>query len=474
MTANKGPTLTDPKGMGGIIAQDGFDYQVWDALIRLPAWLRNPTFEGIAIEALEDVEARFFAPHTSRGHLLERFQAKSGVLDRAGLIEVFNSFKTFEAAHPQVARVQTLVTPALPPMLAWLARDPDRVRRARPFYAPFTDIQAASDGKLRADLVAEFGQELGSFFAESIDVARRPVSDRTMAEAAFIAALQTAFPELEVSVRKSSSAFSTLNDLAARSRGMMLPRSQLLEILSNELGTELVPDRRLWLHVRSDRNGEMPDALEIDASGFSGGDTGFPKPECWQHDLLSPLVTSADWARKHAQNRILLSGSYRISTAFAVGWAFRSAFGFEIDVPTKSDFWPTDAHPPVGAAAEQWNITQPEELLDGRLVVAVGVLRNPFPDICRVLISASKTNIVLATLPQALTDAADTQASVQAIKGAIAQAVALLHPTAIDFFYAGPAAFAVALGHRWNAMPPTQVHEFVTPEGRYIPTVLIR
>ena len=43
----------------------------------------------------------------------------------------------------------------------------------------------------------------------------------------------------------------------------------------------------------------------------------------------------------------------------------------------------------------------------------------------------------------------------------------------IDLYFAGPAAFAVALGHRWNALPPTQVHEFVATERRYVPTLLI-
>src|SRR4051794_11835251 len=80
MTNGRPPTLTDDKGMGGIIAQDGFDYQIWDALARVPAWLRNPAFEGLALEVLEDSEVRFFAPHAPRAHVLERFQAKSGVL----------------------------------------------------------------------------------------------------------------------------------------------------------------------------------------------------------------------------------------------------------------------------------------------------------------------------------------------------------------------------------------------------------
>ena len=54
---NVEPTLTDKKGMGGITAQEGFDYQVWNGLIRIPSWLRNPAFEGLIFEGLEDLEA---------------------------------------------------------------------------------------------------------------------------------------------------------------------------------------------------------------------------------------------------------------------------------------------------------------------------------------------------------------------------------------------------------------------------------
>jgi hypothetical protein len=41
MTDQKGPKLTDAKGMGGIIAQDGFDYQVWSVFAMLPNCSRD-------------------------------------------------------------------------------------------------------------------------------------------------------------------------------------------------------------------------------------------------------------------------------------------------------------------------------------------------------------------------------------------------------------------------------------------------
>ena len=75
------PALTDARGMGGVIAQDGFSYQLWDGLARLPAWLANPAFEEMIFEGLEDLEARFIAPKAPpRFRVLERFQAKSGSL----------------------------------------------------------------------------------------------------------------------------------------------------------------------------------------------------------------------------------------------------------------------------------------------------------------------------------------------------------------------------------------------------------
>src|SRR5258705_9923024 len=108
-------------------------------------------------EGLEDLEARFFAPQAPRHRLIERYQAKSGNLAPKDVEEVFASFQKFEQAYPSVARLHTLVTPRLPQTLGWLARDPWRVRKARPFYAPFVDVAAASNAKLKHDLIAAFG-----------------------------------------------------------------------------------------------------------------------------------------------------------------------------------------------------------------------------------------------------------------------------------------------------------------------------
>jgi len=471
MSEHSGPTLTDARGMGGIIAQAGFDYQLWDALVRLPAWLRAPVFEGLTAEGLEDLEARFFAPHAPYGHVLDRFQAKSAPLTRSQVVEVFQDFAAFDSAHPRVARVQALVTPALPKDLQWLARDSDRVRRARPFYAPFTDVLAASDGKLERDIVNEFGEELGSVVARSIEVTLRNFPDRATAESMFASSLEREFPSLDLSTRRVGLAFRTLAEHVATQRGQMVDRATLLGLLSDSLGITVIAEGPLRVHVRSDRNSPVEAAVEIDASPFSG--TGLPSDEVWQTLLLAPFDCTARWSHRQGRNRLRITGSYRISTGFALGWSFRSATGFELEIITRDGNWATDDRPRAHESVLPWEIILPEHLHDGRLVVSVGVLRNPARDVQTASGLASETGMLRAYLAQPITCSREAQVSAQAIKNAVLAATARLAPQGIDFYYAGPAALAVAIGHRWNAMPATQLHEFRAGQG-YVRTAMLR
>jgi len=473
MTHQGGPTLTDAKGMGGIISQGGFDYQVWDAIARLPAWLRNSNFEGVIVEGLEDFEARFFAPHAPRKHLLDRFQAKSGVLTKSDIVDVFKSFKAFNAAHPAVSRVQTLVTPALPATLNWISRDPGRVGKARPFYSPFPDICNASEDKLRLDLVSEFGDDLGNFCADYVEIDLRAFPDRSHAEAAFFAAMQAVFPKVDVSMGRMKTAFTELVGLIEQNRGVMLSRCILLKVLEKSLEAPVMSDSSLCIHIRSDRNASGVDAIELNASAFSGTDGLFPEPAIWFSGLVEPLTVTAKWASEHSQKRIALTGSYRLSTAFSVGFSFRSAIGFDIDIHTRSYCWATDDHPLSGTQPPPWEIVLPNRLRDDRLQAAIGVLRDPRLDIKYSLGLSGEDELLIATLPKALVYGIEVQTSVQFLKAAVSQAVSQLNPKGIDLFFIGPAALAVALGHRWNAFPSTQIYEFIADKRQYVPTVII-
>lgn len=462
------PVLTDAVGMGGVIAQDGFNYQLWDGLARLPAWLTNPAFEAMIFEGLEDLEAKFFAPQAPEHQLLERFQAKSGNLAPTGVREVVSGFQDFEKAYARVARVQTLVTPRLPATLSWLSRDPKRVRRARPFYAPFAAITDASDAQLKHDLVNEFGTALGTFVAESVEFSERSYADETAARHAFADALHSAFPGLGLGAAHAARAFEALCTLARGRIGVPLTRSELQATIETSIGQTLPLPMVFPLHIRSDRNERDETALELDASAYSGGGSPFPPADTWKAGLIEPLDVLQRWLRAHSYSRVQLSGSYRLSTGMAVGWALRSALGLELEIQTREDVWSTDDRP-TGSEQPAWNVAPSRALHDGRLLVAIGVIRNPATQIAEAM--AVPTEALLALHhADPLKSGKEAQASASAVKRAVDAAIAQLRPKAVDVFFAGPAAFAVALGHRWNAMPPTQPHEYISDTGQYVPT----
>jgi hypothetical protein len=440
--------------------------------VRLPAWLANPAFEELIFEGLEDVEARFFAPQAPRGRLLERYQAKSGHLARKDVTEIFGTFLKFDIAYPELARLHTLVTPRLPPTLAFVGRDPARVRRARPFYAPFADVAKASDAQLRSDLIAEFGARLGEFVAQGVEVDERVLPNRDAALLAFGLALHRAFPDLEASPGKIEGAFEALSGLARRSIGTPVGRTTLAEVLTTQLGRPVAQRRAFPLHIRSDRNEINSDALEIDASRYSGGSAPFPNPVIWRTGLATELGATAKWLRSHGQSRIALSGSYRLTIAFTLGWSFRSATGFEIEIPTREGAWATDDRPGQNETFPTWQVTAATSLGGDRLAVSVGIIRDPAADLLERG-AVSPASLLRLLVPGPLTSARAAQAGAATVKAAAASAAAGLRPQGIDLYMAGPAAFAVALGHRWNAMPPTQLHEFVAADHRYVATAFL-
>ncbi len=467
---NKKPTLINPKGMGGIIAQDGFDYQIWYGLICLPSWLLNPSFEGIIFEGLEDVEAKFFTPYAPNDYLLDRFQIKSGELTKSKIKDIFLNFLDFEKSYPKSARVQVLVTPNLPSKLRWMNEHSKRVELARSFYNPFPEIIFESDQQLQSHFIEEFGQELGHFIFNHVGIRIKNISDKNSASALFASMMQQSFPNLsDVPVRFTTNSFYSLCELANNSKGEMIKKEKIVEILNNELETPLPIPTSLNLHIRSNLDEKTLDTVEIEASIFSGIDGNFPKSKEWKEHLLLPLNITAIWAQKH--NRVKLSGRYRITTAFAIGYSFRSAIGFEIDIPTKDGLWQTDDYPVnTSNSTHEWNIIPPELIKDNTLNIAIGVIRDPSSDVCKYLKLSNTSSLLCLYLPKALLNGAHAHIHVQEAKNQISIIVQKHNIKKINLFQSTPAAFSVTLGHRWNALPTTQLYEFSPSKNSYIPT----
>jgi hypothetical protein len=183
------------------------------------------------------------------------------------------------------------------------------------------------------------------------------------------------------------------------------------------------------------------------------------------------LDHTARWLRSRSVTRLAIGGSYRLTTAFALGKALRAASGFELEIETRSGVWLTDDRPRPDETYPAFTISEPASLTGDRLIVTIGILRDPAGDL--VASGVSQSHIVRAFMAAPVASGLATQVAVAAVKAAVSASAARLKPAVIDLYFAGPAAFAVALGHRWNAMPPTQLYEFIAAERRYVPTALL-
>ena len=114
----------------------------------------------------------------------------------------------------------------------------------------------------------------------------------------------------------------------------------------------------------------------------------------------------------------------------------------------------------------------PTSLHRGELAVSVGVIRDPssaLPETAGV----PEESVLRLHLPRPIDSGPMAQASASVVKRAVDDALVRLAPRGIRLYFAGPAAFAVVLGHRWNAMRPTQLHEYSPSEHRYVETARI-
>ncbi|WP_349958091.1 SAVED domain-containing protein [Rhizobium sp. ZPR3] len=462
------PTLTDSKGMGGVIAQDGFEYQIWDGLARLPAWLMNPAFEGMIFEGLEDLEVRFFAPLALHGSVIDRHQAKSGVLKPADIKEIVEGFLHYQKSYPDTARTHILVTPQIPATLAYMANDRDRVRKARPFYDPFVDLKAAFDAKFRSDVLAFYPDPLGGFVVDFVDFEERNIPDEKAARSLFDSAFHEAFPTLDLKVSQVRKVFDDLLALAKANHniGSFLTRKILVQCIENAMG-ESLPLPPPALHVLSDRKESNSSMLELDAAAFSAGAGSTAD---WNEGLLKPLRRTATWFKQQGASRLTLQGSYRLSAGFALGWSFRAATGFDIDIVTRDGVWATDDRPEPGASYPQWDVSDPQVAADV-LTVSIGILRDPYGDLVASGIPAEETQRFHLSVP--VTSAKQMQALVGQVKARVAGLAAKQQLKQIRLYYAGPAQFAVALGHRWNSMPETVLHEFNAVTREYVATLTL-
>jgi hypothetical protein len=187
-------------------------------------------------------------------------------------------------------------------------------------------------------------------------------------------------------------------------------------------------------------------------------------PATWD-ELAADIAALPDKARN--TDGILVTGSLRQATGFAVGAAFRRVAGFDVAIQQSGQLWHSEAR---YRAVVEPKVTQVEtfELGEG-LAVVVQVAR-PALGAVRDWITRTKLPVksLVALEPpggrsdQAFDDAASAIAFAVAVRDTVTD-LARKHDR-VHLFLCGPLGLAILMGHRWNRVAPTTVYEDLTSD----------
>jgi len=473
------PSVLAPEASGGIVAQDGFQYQ--SALIssEVPRLLRYDGFTEMIEESLGDWEVKVYVP--SRGLGIHFVEFKNHQVSPSEFWKEIARFRaTYEAAPGTFLRYE-LVCAGVAPSLASIVNGLERLRKTIPFYGCASSVAAASREEF-TERVLKHGEstETADFLLHSVDIQTQARDTAEYAFEHFQRNASEAFPcfaELVVP-RDARGSHDAVAQLVAHRRGQVILRRELQDAFWHQGVEAHKPVEAIRLHTK---HTDCADATEVGDlvldwhRVFGGNSRDFPPPPVWQKMVVDELTALARWVNEHGRGRrIRLTGHRRLSTSVAVGRAFPSVGGFTIDVEARGGVWASDDYA-VDGTPDPWDV----ELIEGEgeqnagLVVGIGLMTDLRKDVhafARCALSGMSVLTLTSQLP--LQTGGDVNAAVNSAKARIRELAGRYPGACIHLFLACPAQFAIFLGHRLNAVGAVQCYEWQTT-GVYVPTCLL-
>ncbi len=470
-------SLLAPQATGGDIAEGGFQYQTNWIIARIPMWLAQDGFTEMIREALGDVEAKFFVP--GAGLRREFVEYKNHLLQPGKFWEEVENFWNKDQQAPNSYRRFVLACTSVSAEVKPVINALRRVRDAYPFYDGAKEIQDTSYNHfVEAVTKRNKSKDLADFLFSKVDfeIDLTDAEDRNLE--LFRETLLRHFPSFtNFPVKVSNLAYSHLSELIRSQKNRPVYRQELENAIWKEVEEKDKPKHYIRIHTLHDGNANRdPDGcLQFDwKSVFGGPNRNFPPPEEWNHKVIGELHATKDWVIATNRTRhIHLSGHRRLSASIAIGLTFSAVSGFTIGIETKEGIWWTNNHAKEGTPDYHW-----QQSIDGKstdeIAVGISILKNTAnEEVQRYLETRHFQGKRLYLFSNTtLQSDSHTNAAVQKAKSAIQELASKTQAKKIHLFFAGPAQFALILGHRLNTLGEIQCYEWIPP-NTYIPTGLI-
>ena len=467
----------------------GFDYQ-W-----LYGWYRildlvNPAGSSGSV-TIENPEAGLFddvtiSPRLTGGQPAEFIQVKfhvgtNGWYTAASLISnklIRKAWKTFDLLRADYESIQlSLVT-----TWAWDPDDSVRIEDLRLTRAFIEGTAAGKAAEERAEWKTDAGDPPEPDFQAFLQVLRfRTAYDEKtelkerMRERLFYLGLKSD----EGAIRKG---VGQVRDWVIDRKGRITAEdvNDVIDHLELRLPDPEPPSVTLYVHTVRLIPTETGGDFELDwRDAFEGTNRerghALLDPADWNGRLLPELEAKAAEIEDATSARLLrVRGLARLSPWFAVGFTFRETTGWSIETDLRGKRWRTDA--PQGDDEIEPTVVDlpgPAEIA----ALSIGVTGDPTPRVRAYLESAGNPAGRLAVVRcprsgmESIRDAGDVTRLADVVKTALQS----LEPRArrVLLFYWGPAAGAVFIGHRLNAVArEIQLHE--EDNGEYTPSILLK
>ena len=471
------PSLLEDASRGGDINEGGISFQAAIVMGHIPRWMAMEGFTSMVREAIFDAEAKFFTP--DHGFVKEAIEVKDHSVTPSEFWKEINRFQQVDAGSPGSYAWFTLASSGLSEGLHPLRNSLRRLRGPYGFYLDDPTIL----GNSYRDYVRTV-EKLGRTETDADFLFRRVLIqddlslNRANGKAVFKQELNDHLPyHQDLSDRILEDIYTHLGTFVQSRRNQGITRRELDEKLRERVPEERQqPPQPVRLFTAKDDTVPENRVIHFAWVPFFGGDARdipYPAPEVWNERLVGDLRATKAWILEHRNvRRIRVDGARRLSPAVAIGFVFSAVAGFAIDLVYRGDVWPTDAYETPETAAYPLDIRGSFDQVPGnRLIVTVGILRNIVADV-----EADLPHLGLADLPalhiqgaQGIQAPQQLDHIIREIKSHISRALRASGARQIELFLAGPAALAVALGHRLNATANIQCYE-QTKSGTYVPT----
>jgi hypothetical protein len=456
------PSLLERESTGGDIARAGFRFQDEIVLSLIPAWLSYEGFTEMVSEAMGDVEAKFFVPGI--GFVREFVEVKDHLVAPIEFWKEIDRFRKMHDGSPGTYRWFRLVSCGLSESLHPLRNSLRRLKGIYGFYDQGSPILENSYKIFQECVLKQNGRSRddASFLFERV-LLETDKSKETVGEARFLEAIMQHLPEYnQMSAMQLKGIVGGLRTLLKGASQRLITRMEIETCFAELGGPKAILDSQpIYIEILTQPRVDLGRRLEFNWSLFFGGEERkFPPSEEW-NKIAEDLAQTREWIARHRKKkRIFLKGQQRLPVFIIIGSVFSSVGGFILEYENRDGIWKTNAYPSPGTQAYIWEREYNEGSSSQEIAVSIDVMRGIKEQVRSDLEKRGLREISQLHLfnKHPIVSAEQINAAVDAAKKEIVKIVTVGNTNLIHLYVAGPAQFALFLGHRLKAICNIQTY----------------